>query len=270
MAIVCTKFFSNCLRRTVPFMAILPNDGGFDKFGNPEFETGKMRCLYLLHGYTGDETDYLANTPIRELSRKYKIAVIMSDGDNSFYVDNVAEKRFFGEYVGEELIQYTRRLFHLSEKREDTFIGGLSMGGYGAMRNGLKYAHNFSRIFALSGAYVPVRIAENGGIPENDGVSDEEFQCRVFGDPQKIEGSDLDPRYIYGQLKKKGEKIPQIYMAEGSEDMLLKENHMMRDFFESENADFIYEEDSGVHDWDFWNKHLEDAFKFITGIKQGK
>lgn len=137
--------------RTVPFTAVLPNDGAFSEYGEPDFVTGEMKTLYLLHGYTGDETDYLANTCIRELSKKYGIAVIMPDGDNSFYLDHPAEKRYFGKYIGEELVEYTRRLFHLSDKREDTYIGGLSMGGYGAMRNGLKYAHTFSKSLHFPG-----------------------------------------------------------------------------------------------------------------------
>ncbi|MDE6202867.1 MAG: acetylesterase, partial [Lachnospiraceae bacterium] len=225
MAIIHVKFFSNSLMRTVPFTAVLPNDGTFSKYGEPDFITGKMKTLYLLHGYTGDETDYLANTRVRELGRKYGIAVIMPNGDNSFYVDNPAEKRYFGKYIGEELVAYTRRLFCLSENRKDTYIGGLSMGGYGAMRNGLKYAHTFSKIFAFSGAYLPVRIADNGGNAADDGISDAAFQHRIFGDPKKIASSDMDPRFIYSQLKNNGKDIPKIFMAEGSEDILLKENH---------------------------------------------
>lgn len=87
-----------------------------------------MKILYLLHGYTGDETDYPANTRICELSKKYGNAVILPDGDNNFYIDNDVEKRYFGKYIGEELVEYTRGLFHLSNKREDTYIGALSMG----------------------------------------------------------------------------------------------------------------------------------------------
>lgn len=267
MAIIQAKFFSNSLSRTVPFVAVLPNDGAFSEYGEPDFVTGKMRTLYLLHGYTGDETDYLANTRIRELSKKYGIAVIMPDGDNSFYLDHPVEKRYFGKYIGEELVEYTRRLFHLSEKREDTYIGGLSMGGYGAMRNGLKYAQTFSKIVAFSGAYLPVRIVDNGGVPVDDGVSDVEFQCRIFGDPKKIENSDIDPKFLYRGLKKNGQEIPRIFMAEGSEDILIKENHSMRDFLAGQNADYVYMEDRGFHDWDFWNKHLEDAFAFLNEKK---
>lgn len=264
MAIIRVRFFSNCLMQTVPFMAVLPNDGVFLKDGSPDFLSGKMKTLYLLHGYTGDENDYLVNTRISELSKKYGIAVIMPDGDNSFYIDDTAGKRCFGKYIGEELVEYTRRLFHLSEKREDTFIGGLSMGGYGAMRNGLKYAETFSKILAFSGAYVPVRIVDHGGVPCEDEVSDAAFQIRMFGDLKNLGNTDIDPRYVYRMQKEKGIALPKIFMTEGSEDFLLEENHAMRDFLKEQEADFIYIEDEGTHDWDFWNKHLEEAFIFLN------
>ena len=74
MAIVRVSFFSNQLHRTVPFTAVLPNDGEAYPGQVPDFVTGKMKTLYLLHGYTGDENDYLSNSLVRELSAKYKIA----------------------------------------------------------------------------------------------------------------------------------------------------------------------------------------------------
>jgi S-formylglutathione hydrolase FrmB len=132
LAIVRVSFFSNQLHRTVPFTAVLPNDGEAYPGQVPDFVTGKMKTLYLLHGYTGDENDYLSNSLVRELSAKYKIAVIMPAGENCFYVDSGDDVLGYGRYIGEELVEYTGRIFRLSDKREDTFIAGLSMGGYGA------------------------------------------------------------------------------------------------------------------------------------------
>ena len=100
------------------------------------------------------------------------------------------------------------------------------------MKNGLKYAHIFSKILAFSGAYVPIRIVDNGGVPVDDGVSDVAFQCRVFGDPMVLATSDLDPRFIFHGLKESGKEIPRIFMTEGSEDFLLTENRSMRDFLQ--------------------------------------
>lgn len=79
--------------------------------------------------------------------------MVMPSGDNAFYVDQPKGHNNYGEYIGQELVRLTRKMFPLSRKREDTFIGGLSMGGYGALRNGLKYSDTFGAVIALSGAH---------------------------------------------------------------------------------------------------------------------
>lgn len=264
MAVAHITFFSNALSKTTSFVAVLPNDGMIFPGQKPSYMTENMRTLYLLHGAMGSETDYLTNTNIRELSDKYQLAVIMPAGDNSFYVDGgEGSMSNYGQFIGEELVEYTRRLFHLSDKREDTFIGGLSMGGYGAMRNGLKYADTFSKICAFSGAYIVFRIIDAGGIPFEDPFSGPIYQRRVFGDLTKLAESDMNPEQLYRQLKERGANIPKIFMTEGSEDFLLDLNHRMRDFLQSQGADLIYIEDSGQHDWAFWNKHLEEAVRWL-------
>ncbi len=264
MAIVRVNFYSNQLMRPVSFTAALPNDGAIYPGQKPSFVTGEMKTLYLLHGIMGDENDYLMNTRVRELSDKYKIAVIMPAGENQFYVDDEAGVNNFGKYIGEELVEYTRRIFHLSARRECTFIGGLSMGGYGAMRNGLKYAETFSKICSFSGAYIVFRIIDEGGKAFQDSVSGPEFQRRIFGDLTKLRERGMDPRTIYLEQKKKNIPLPDIFMTEGSEDFLLDLNHKMRDFLLKEEAKLTYIEDTGVHDWDFWNKHLEEAFQWLA------
>ena len=267
MAIARVSFFSNQLHRTVPFMAVLPNDGEAYPGQVPDFVTGKMKTLYLLHGYSGDENDYLSNSLIRELSAKYKIAVIMPAGDNLFYVDSEDDVIGYGRYIGEELVEYTRRIFHLSEKREDTFIGGLSMGGYGAMRNGLVYHDTFSKICAFSGAYIIFRIIDAGGKPYTDEVSGPAFQKRVFGNFRTLKKRGLDPRDLVLKLKKSSGQIPEIFMTIGTDDFLLDLNRAMRDTLVKAEVPFTYIEDEGIHDWAFWNKHMEDAFAWLAGEK---
>lgn len=81
----------------------------------------------------------------------------MPSGENRFYLDDEKSGELYGEFIGKELVEFTRKLFPLSDKREDTFIAGLSMGGYGAIRNGLKYAENFGCVIGLSAALVQIR-----------------------------------------------------------------------------------------------------------------
>ena len=138
MAIIEVNFISQCLMRTVTFNAIIPAD----KFGPQAAAQQKpFKTLYLLHG-------------IQAWAEANDLAVIMPSGENRFYLDDEKSGERYGEFIGRELVEFTRKLFPLSDRREDTFIAGLSMGGYGALRNGLKYAETFGCVAGLSSALI--------------------------------------------------------------------------------------------------------------------
>lgn len=210
--------------------------------------------------------DWLQFSRIRQLSDEYNVAVFMPGGTNSFYLDDEDKGEFVGRYVGEELVAYTRRLFPLSTEREHTWIGGLSMGGYGAIRNGLKYVETFGRIIALSSAIVTYRIAGKSE-GEVDGFSIQYFK-RVFGDLDQLMGSDRDPEALVRQLLEQGASLPEIYMACGREDFLLDVNHRFRDFLEQQNVPVTYYETKGDHTWDFWDMTIELGLQWATGYKK--
>ena len=148
MAIIEVNFISKCLMRVVTFNAIIP----VDKFG-PQAENAEqkpLKTLYLLHGIFGNYTDWVNGTRIQAWAEANDLAVIMPP------VKPLLPRRrksgeLYGEFIGKELVEFTRKLFPLSDKREDTFIAGLSMGGYGAIRNGLKYAETL----AVSSVFPP-------------------------------------------------------------------------------------------------------------------
>lgn len=245
-------FYSGCLRRTVSFDAVLPADAPEGPGPGEPFQT-----LYLLHGYCGSCGDWLFHTRIRELAESRRMAVILPSGENSFYVDceNGAQ---YGEFTGRELVAFTRRIFPLSEKREDTLIGGLSMGGYGALRNGLKYSDTFGSVIALSAALITDAVAANGG--DMPGAPEpKEYYRSVFGDPARLLGSDKDPRALAKKRKEEGGPLPAVYMACGTEDSLLQPSRSMRDCLRDIGVPVTYEEGPGVHDWNFWNTYIARA-----------
>ncbi|MBW9146004.1 acetylesterase [Clostridium sp. CM028] len=265
MAFLQVNFASKALKRDVTFNALIP----IDTIEIQEEEIIKkkpMKALYLLHGLTGNYTDWVCSSKIEELSLRHNIAVFMPSGENNFYLDDVDKGELFGEFVGNDLVEFTRRIFPLSRKREDTFIGGLSMGGYGAIRNGLKYSDNFSRIIALSSAIVTYNIA-GASSDFKDEVRDYKFYTRVFGDLNQLLDSDKDPEALIIKLKKKNALIPKIYMACGTNDFLLDVNHKYRDFLISENIDVTYVESPGSHTWDFWNEYIEKGIRWAVKNK---
>lgn len=260
MATLQVSFFSKSMRREVTFHALIPMD--YPEFpGVPPVEAKPKKTLYLLHGYSGSFADWITLTRIRELADKYSIAVFMPAGENHFYVDDEDKGELYGEYVGNELVEFTRKMFPISHHQDDTFIGGLSMGGYGAIRNGLKYAHHFGRIIGLSSALLPYRIA-NAAPDYHDEVAGYKYFKRVFGDLDCLLGSDKDPEALVMRLKTMGSAIPHIYMACGTEDFLLDVNRSFHDFLTREQITHTYCESTGLHDWNFWNEYIGKALEW--------
>lgn len=147
------NFFSKALMRPVTMNVILPVDKVF--FGEETEEENKpFKTLYLLHGVMGNYTDWVTGTCIKRWAEEKNLAVVMPSGANMFYMDHPNANENYSEFIGKELVKITRRMFPLSHKKEDTFIAGLSMGGYGAIRNGLKYHDTFGYIAGLSSAMI--------------------------------------------------------------------------------------------------------------------
>ena len=254
MAIVDVNFHSNCLNRMVTYKAIIPTE---HKLKNKPFKT-----LYLLHGITDNHNQWIVGTRIVLLANRYRLAVIMPAGENSFYVDDEARGHLYGEFIGCELVEHTRQLFHLSEKREDTFIAGLSMGGYGAIRNGLKYHQTFSHIAGLSSALILDRALHS--TPDDEWILGRRpYYESIFGNLDELLGSDKDYKALVKHLKHEQVNLPKLYLACGTEDFLLEANRDFHDFLKQEDIDFTYTEGPGRHDWVFWDTYIEKVIEWL-------
>lgn len=265
MAFIQMSILSKSLMRTVPVNVILPADKMVFP-GMPEPPEKPFKTLYLLHGVFGSYIDWVNGTRIQRYAEEHDLAVVMPSGDNAFYVDQPGANNYYGEFVGKELVELTRKMFPLSRKREDTFIGGLSMGGYGAMRNGLKYWENFGSIVALSGALLVEDVAKR----TNDDpffLNRRDYAEACFGDLSKILDSDRNPKYLVRQLKKEGRPIPRIYMACGDADSLLPVNQDMAAFLKEQGVDVTFEVGPGAHEWDFWDTYIRKAIEWLPTDK---
>lgn len=255
------SFLSEELYRSVDVNIIVPMETlGIPGEVKPE-KPSLFKTLYLLHGYSGNQDDWLTYSNIRMLADKYNLAVVMPAGENSFYVDGTAQGTAWGRFIGEELVTFTRKLLPLSDKREDTFIGGLSMGGFGAARLGFYYYRSFSRIVSLSGAFITDKIA---GQKEGyrDTVSDYHYYRRTFGNLDQIKDSPMDPFWCARQAAQYG-KPPKIYMACGEDDFLIEENRAAKAKLQQTGIRLTYVETPGIHDWEFWNRSLEPAVQWL-------
>ena len=119
----------------------------------------KIKTLYLLHGYRGNHMDWIRYTSIERYAQKYRMAVIMPEVNNAYYA-NMEKGLDYFTYVADELPQIIESLFPLSRKREDRYIAGLSMGGYGAFKIASKRPHKFSKAISLSGSMNIITIRD--------------------------------------------------------------------------------------------------------------
>ena len=252
MALIQMCFLSTALKRTVPVTVILPVD-------NTAFAQKKkvFPTLYLLHGLLGSHMDWVSNTRIQQWAEERGLAVVMPSGENSFYIDQQLPNQDYGAFIGQELVEMTRRTFPLSHKREETFLAGLSMGGFGAIRNGLKYADTFGYVAGLSSA---VHIFEMAPDAPGRTLFQEDL---VFGDLEAARKTDKNPRVALSRARSSGMEIPRLYMCCGLQDSLLASNRSLRDYFLDNGVSLTYRESEGKHDWDFWYSQIQNVLDWL-------
>ena len=256
MAFLQASLMSESLMRTVGVTVLLPSDAV------PRREMKPFKTLYLLHGIFGSQFDWLHGTNVMRWASEKNLAVVMPAGENMFYVDQEGAHNLYGQFVGQELVELTRSMFPLSRAREDTFIAGLSMGGYGALRNGLKYADTFGAIAGLSTANVAENIEEKADSAPRF-YNSRAYMEAVFGDLSKVRGSDRDLFCLADTLAASGKPLPRVYLACGKDDPLLPGSRRLRDCFERNGFPVTYEEGPGAHEWDFWNRHLQRVIEWL-------
>jgi S-formylglutathione hydrolase FrmB len=245
------------LQRRTSISVILPADNIHFLQDTEEIVPQPYKTLYLLHGLYGSDDIFLANTSIQKFAEDHGIAIVIPCGENSFYVDNPKAHAYYGEYVGQELLDITRNIFPLSDKREDTYIAGFSMGGYGAVRNGLKYHENFSKIGMISAALITddiVNYTEDGNV-----LRSRDFYESIFGDLDELKGSDMDPKALIERCP----NVPDIYMACGEDDFLFEKNIDFHEFLKDMDIDADFVKASGEHTWEFSEKYIKEFIKTL-------
>ncbi|MCD8028805.1 MAG: acetylesterase [Erysipelotrichaceae bacterium] len=206
--------------------------------------------------------DWLSGTRIEKYAIEHHLAVIMPTGENAFYVDSQSGVRNYSQFVGKELVEITRRLFPLSNLREDTFIGGLSMGGYGALINGLLYCNTFSKIGALSPVLMLDSIVDST-YDEKDVLFNRRYYEEIYTHLETLKGSEWD---YYECVKRLTKNIPEIYLCCGENDVaFIDENRKYHQYLEKIHISHTYHEEPGSHEWDFWDRNIK---KIVTWLVQ--
>ena len=258
MAFMELNFRSHALNMTVSVNVILPERGSAEETGGcPE---GTYKTLYLLHGLGGNHSDWARKTAIERYASQHGIAVVMPGVCRSWYSDTVYGAKYF-TFITEELPQVCRSYFNgMTDRREDNLIGGLSMGGYGALKAAMTYPDRYCGVISLSGALDITRKNRPCNLPEWQSIFDYNMVS-----PDELEGSCHDLFYLTRKAAESGSKMPDIFLWCGTEDGLITINREYRDMLTELNIPLTYTESQGNHNWLYWDMHIQPGLQALLG-----
>ena len=252
MPLFHTNFYAKSLHTLTNLMVTIPAAPRWETSGlsfDEIYRTDKKYpVLYLLHGMHEDETSWLRRSNIERYAEEKQVALVIPSVQNSFYTDTKSGLQYF-TYLTEELPRFIRSVFPISARREDTFIAGLSMGGYGACKAALSKPEQYAAFASLSGA------VDIGAVADHISSSDEEAMFRsVFGEPTRVKGSPSDLFVLAKKLVESGRTPPRAYFSCATEDMLCYGmNQTFIRHLDEIGLPYTYRETPGGHDWNFWD-----------------
>lgn len=245
MALIQCDFFSETLQFGTSMNVILPQPA-----------RARYPVLYLLHGLSDDHTTWLRRTSIERYADALGLAVVMPAVHRSFYADMARGYRYW-TFVSQELPALVRGFFPLSHRREETFVAGLSMGGYGAFKLALSFPQHFAAAASLSGA-----LDQAGAMQQVEPAWRAEMET-VYGDLSQVAGSANDVMHLARQLARSAGPRPRLYQCCGTEDFLYDQNLRFRDQARALGLDLSYEEGPGGHDWGYWDRMIQRVLAWL-------
>ena len=250
MAFLELNYRSHALNMTVSVNVVLPERASAD--AQAGCVDGTYKTLYLLHGLGGNHSDWMRRTAIERYASKYNIAVVMPGVCRSWYSDTVYGAKYF-TFITEELPQVCRSYFKgMTSRREDNLIGGLSMGGYGALKAAMTYPERYSGVISLSGALDITRKNRTCNLPEWQSIFDYSMVS-----PDELEGSCHDLFALTRKAAESGKALPEIFLWCGTEDGLIAINRQYRDMLQELGIACTYTESQGNHNWLYWDMHIQ-------------
>jgi S-formylglutathione hydrolase FrmB len=243
MALIRVDFAAETLELDTSMTVVLPQEGD-----------GPPPVLYLLHGLTDDDTAWTRFTSIERYATARGLAVVMPQVHRSFYANEAYGMRFWDFLTG-ELPETVERFFRVSTRRADTYVAGLSMGGYGAFKWALREPHRFAAAASFSGALDLAYIQEFDLRPHI-----RTLVSRVFPDRQ-VAGGDEDLFHLVKKADKAG--LPRLMLRCGTEDHLVKQIERFVAACASAGVPIDASFGPGEHEWGYWDTQIQAALEFM-------
>ena len=240
---------SQLMGRKLPYRVILPTS-----YADAKNKAVRYPVIYLLHGLTGHYSNWTDKTKVADYAAKHEFIIVTPEGENGWYTDSVASpKEKFESYIVKELIPQIDKDFRTLADREHRVIAGLSMGGYGSMKFGLKFPEMFTLIGSFSGALGATSFTE-----KNAGTIGKTTDL-IFG----LEGSESRSANDIFKLAReltpvKVKSLPYVFQSCGTEDFLIDNNRDFLAILNERKVPHEYREHPGIHDWVFWDDQVRE------------
>ncbi len=255
------QFQSKLINATLPYNVILPP-------GYRAAATTRYPVLYLLHGWGGHYTDWLTRTNIADYAAQYRMIIVMPEGNDSWYIDGAAGiNDKYESYILKELMPDVDKRYRTIQSRYGRAIAGLSMGGYGAIKFGLKYPATFVFAGSMSGAFGVTRYAEREMASPNLEPFMKTFgplgsETRKANDVFEITHS-LSPARVAS--------LPYFYFDCGTEDAAqhFDRNRELSELFLEKKIPHEYRELPGNHSWQYWDQQVQEVVRIAAEKLKG-
>lgn len=241
MAFLHVDYSSKALEMETCFQVVLPDEG----------DLKQVKVIYLLHGLTDNCTGWARYTACERYARERGVALVMPEVQRSFYIDGVHGLKYF-TYVSQELPQAVHRMFGLSLEKEKSYVMGLSMGGFGALKCALTYPERYAGCGSFSGV---TDLEGMRALPDGS-LRSWEFDALLGAGKQAGAENDL---FLLAEKK----NLPPIYLSCGEQDRLYGLNVKFAQHLEKLGVQYRFDHRAGAHTWDFWDQSLRDCMNWL-------
>ena len=245
------KLSSKLMDRSMPYRVIVPKNYS-------DRADRRFPVLYLLHGLYGHFDNWSDKTKLIDYAKDYDLIIVMPEGNDGWYTDGATVPNDkYESYIIKELIPDIDKKYRTQADREHRIIAGLSMGGYGSVKFGLKYPDLFSIVGSFSGAFdAPMRTKSSGNNWPSIPV--------VFGpEDSKIRTENNIFDILRGLDQQRLASIPFIYFSCGTEDAYITVNRDFDALLIEKKVPHEYRELPGKHAWDFWDQQVDEFLRVV-------
>ena len=241
MALITMNYNSPTIGMHQNLTIILPEDV---TFFDSSTTAKHLKSMLLLHGLSSDETTYIRYTSIERYANEHQLAIIMPNVDHSYY-----------DYIL-EIYEYVHQILPLSRKREDNFIAGHSMGGYGTIKFALTQSDKFAKAAPLSAVFEAQRFID---------LDWTDFSPQsITGNNTQIKGTELDTYYLLDQAIDANVDIPELFIMCGKEDFLYHDNLQFIETLNKKGVSYKFEDGPGDHDYAYWDRAIKRAIEWFV------